>query len=862
MANSGLGHHSPSSSMLLNRNTASRPPSPSNGPFPLSQSHSHSHKHTASAVSDHSSSSSSAAGAATGATGVTMYDSNDNSNYVGRFTEKNESYFPTVDVSNDGNPLLGGLNSSTKRSRFGHSSSSSSGFNNARRWRWWNYTAAILMAFAIVEALIMLLGSSALYSLPDQIQIDSRDFRKVTYQGLALDSPSTLKKPVQVYHVTKEFGPASMGGLGMVVTALASAQQRARTQKVNIVMPYYSMLNQVPGVNIRRIVSLTFNVKDKHQKTIPLIFNVYSFKYVVQTKASDMEGNNRPIYPITAWLIGPGDVYPFDLAFKSKNTQEIYYSPKGLPGEWKDLYFAKAAATFIQYQNKNDDVSLFASAAVRVIDVVHVHGATNALVLHYLQQSIDKGSMGEEPPALIYTLHDYLDELQYSNEIVNVQKFMDKSVHSDDDEEDMYLQMEGISPYCHGHRMFTSAMGIDLADAVTFVSKTLAKDIVEGRLDFYLKELVLGSILNQAEKNLFIGITNGVDFGSLNPWTMPELRKNNLAFPSNDLMEETSSGSGTMGNSTEGDEEEQEEEADKAPMGMGSPNLSIRAAKEAAKEFLYKNGKLAEEDLTKPLVLFIGRFQYNKGLAYFERAAKSVQERGGKFVIMGQPNNFPAKSVTNLERFYPKTVKVIADERTQQEWGIYWRTACDFLLVPSLTESFGLVAAEGLLFGATVISSGVGGLSEFLIDRPNPRDSKQQAALAAAVLEEKLLPPSSSSGASSSTSPSSSSSSISNALLMMSPEQAMSNEQREEAFNSYMFDVFAPDAEEQLATSIQEAIANWRKLRMQPEKDEAFLNRLVNSALSMGWDRPGGPVDQYHALYEIALGNIGFSSAS
>ncbi|KAF9383364.1 hypothetical protein CPB97_006532 [Podila verticillata] len=812
MATPGLGH-SPSASLLLNRNTASRPGSPSSGPSPLAMSSQSmkTHHHSSSAGSDHSNSSSSSSA---------TYDHNDNSNFVGRYTEKDDSYFPTVDVTN-GTGSLG--NYSSKRSRFGLYS----GPNGIRRWRWWNYTAAVLMVFALVQALILLIGSTALYSLPDQIQIDSRDFRKVTYQGLAIDTPSTLKKPIQVYHVTKEFGPASMGGLGMVLTALASAQQRARTQKVNIVMPYYSMLNDVPGISIRKVVPLTFNIKDKHQKTQPILFQVYQFKFAVQTKPSDTETNTRPINPIAVWMIGPGDVYPFDLAFKAKNTQEIYSSPKGLPQEWKDLYFAKAAATFIQYQNKNDDVSLFAAAAVRNIDVVHAHGATNALVLHYLQQSIDRGAMGEEPPALIYTLHDYLDELQYSNEIANVQKFMDKNIHSDDEEEDMYLQMEGISPYCHGHRMFTSALGIDLADAVTFVSKTLAKDIVEGRLDFYLKELVLGSILNQAEKNLFIGITNGVDFGNLNPWTMPDLRKHNLAFPSE--------ADETITNATDDEEE-------KAPVGMGSPNQSIRAAKEAAKEFLYKNGKLTEEDLTKPLVLFIGRFQYNKGLAYFDRASKAIQERGGKFIIMGQPNNYPVKSVTNLERFYPKTVKVIADEKTQKEWGIYWRIAADFLLVPSRTESFGLVAAEGLLFGATVISSGVGGLSEFLIDRPNPKDMKQQDALAEAVRDQSLLPSSS--------------------TPVSSPEQPMSETQRQERFNSYLFDVEATNSEEQLASSIEEAIRHWRNLQRQSDKDEEFLNRLVNSALSMGWDRPGGPVDQYHALYEIALGKNGFDSSS
>lgn len=157
MATPGLGHHSPSASLLLNRNTASRPGSPSSGPSPLTMSSQSkkTHHHSSSAGSDHSNSSSSSSA---------TFDHNDNSNFVGRYTEKDDSYFPTVDVTN-GTGSLG--NYSSKRSRFGLYS----GPNGIRRWRWWNYTAAVLMIFALVQALILLIGSTALYSLPDQIQI-------------------------------------------------------------------------------------------------------------------------------------------------------------------------------------------------------------------------------------------------------------------------------------------------------------------------------------------------------------------------------------------------------------------------------------------------------------------------------------------------------------------------------------------------------------------------------------------------------------------------------------------------------------------------------------------------------------------
>ncbi|KAG0373883.1 hypothetical protein BGX24_011119 [Mortierella sp. AD032] len=714
---------------------------------------------------------------------------------------ESSSYFPPMsDYSVGGNG--GGY---SKRPRFGAGLYPPAGI---KRWRWWNYLAALILIFAVVEAFVLLIGSSLLYTMPDQIQIDSRDFRKVEYQGLALDPTAAYKKQIQVYHVTKEFGPASMGGLGMVVTALAAAQQKSRTQKVNIVMPYYSMLDKIPGIGIKSGPSLPLEIKDNHGRTQSIIFTIHKFKSSVPQKPSDFDQDKRSITPVTVWLIGPGDTYPFDRAFQTKNAQDIYSSPSGLPGEWKDLYFAKAAAAFIQHQNKNDDISLFATAVTRMIDVVHAHGATNALVLHYLQQSIDKGAMGEEPPALIYTLHDYLDELQYSNEIVSVQKFMERRVHSEDDEEDMFLQMDGISPYCHGHRLFTSAMGIDLADAVTFVSKSMAKDIVEGRLDFYLKELVLGSVLNQAEKNMFIGITNGVDFGKLNPWTMPALREHDLSFPTNKFVGQEEQEALALENFAAAAAAEDDQAV--APSAVLSSHSTIRSAKEAAKHFLYTKGFLTEQDLTRPLVLFVGRFQYNKGLEFFTTASTAVKENGGRFVIMGQPNNYPLRSVTNLERLFKGTVTVIGDTKTQDDWGVYWRAAADFLLVPSLTESFGLVAAEGLLFGSTVISSG------------------EQDELAK---ERQFMP----------------------------PDQHSTEVPREERYNSYLFDPFANDAHIQLTAAINDAVAEWKRFQRKPEEHEMFLIRLVNSAKAMGWDRAGGPVDQYRALYEITLNAIGFN---
>jgi hypothetical protein len=61
-----------------------------------------------------------------------------------------------------------------KRSRFGAGLYPPTSV--AKRWRWWNYLAALILVFAAVEAFVLLIGSSLLYTMPDQIQIGKPSF--------------------------------------------------------------------------------------------------------------------------------------------------------------------------------------------------------------------------------------------------------------------------------------------------------------------------------------------------------------------------------------------------------------------------------------------------------------------------------------------------------------------------------------------------------------------------------------------------------------------------------------------------------------------------------------------------------------
>ncbi|OZJ01804.1 hypothetical protein BZG36_05411, partial [Bifiguratus adelaidae] len=585
---------------------------------------------------------------------------------------------------------------------------------------------ATVTVLLFAELIWIIVGSLILYTTPAPILVPLELFPKVPYKHLPPPSMYTLQEGTSIFHVAKEFGPAAMGGLGMVLTALAVTQQKSNQMNVSVIMPYYTYLKSVVGEErMEKIADLSMNVRSWRGHDQTLNFSVWRFQYYVGlntaelAKLQDMYKQGHriqgaisfdlpPEQIIPVYLIGPGDRSPFERAFRANDILQIYSSPSGLPQEWKDLFFCKATALFIDYlvTQRGSSASPM-TPSLPTVDVVHLHGATNAYVAQYLYDFATTSIPSHQPPSIVYTMHDYLDELQYSNTVDNVLKFMSNDANE---------QSAQVQRYIHGHRMYMSALALDLADMVTFVSRTMAEQMVTGELDFYLKEFIMPSLLRRAQRGEFVGVTNGVDFAKLNPFSNQMMRDQGCAFPDYALR----SVEGTVG---VGDIV--------ATAGSHSDTLPLKpfllsndyrdyitTAKESAKRYLIQHHMLVERDLARPVVLFVGRFQYNKGLEFFKSTLETFREHDAKLVAIGQKNNYPFEWIQQLEREYSDHFKLVATQKEQQKWSVFYRAAADFTFVPSLTESFGLVAAEGLLFGAGVISSGVGGLREFLVDRP------------------------------------------------------------------------------------------------------------------------------------------------
>ncbi|KAI8057820.1 hypothetical protein BDF22DRAFT_772392 [Syncephalis plumigaleata] len=583
-------------------------------------------------------------------------------------------------------------------------------------------------------------------------------FPPVPYKHLNMSSTATIAQGTRVFHVAKEFGPSSMGGLGAVLTALAKQQQRDGNVDLPIaasITPYANLSVSVyPGkgyggdwqVNQARFAAASQNPHAQSEREMQEIkFSVYTMPYWI---------DNTNTSAITVYLVGPAI---------------------DLPQEWRDLYFQKATARLIEHIHQESISSTPAlnpspaSSASMVestngIGVVHIHGATIAFLTHFLAQRITAGAFDVGGrPGIVYTLHDYSDEVLYLNEAGNVDKFLDFPS----------TERRQLNQYRYGNEVFMSPLGINHADMVTFVSRSLTADLVEGRLKFHMKEIAMDAILTKARDSR----------SSASPM--------HLTFP---------------------------RRYPEWPWSSAPDGALIADKKQAAKEYLYRNKLLTIEDLNRPIILFIGRFQYNKGLEFFHEATEYL--------------------VVELRDQYPNNVLLIDEEMEQKRWGIYLRTAADFAFVPSRTESFGLVAAEGLLFGAAVISTGVGGLREFLVDRPVLSSSKPSPYIkntSANLIQQQTTDD--------------------KPTTDVDIIKVKQNTDAEfySSYNAYLFEPDSTRTSNSLRRALNDAIEDFHRLRRDSAIYEAFLEGLVSSSVALGWDQKGGPVNTYSRVYAKAM---------
>ena len=124
------------------------------------------------------------------------------------------------------------------------------------------------------------------------------------------------------------------------------------------------------------------------------------------------------------------------------------------------------------------------------------------------------------------------------------------------------------------------------------------------------------------------------------------------------------------------------------------------------------------EDL--PLVLFAGRIQPLKGPDVAIRALAAMSERSARLLVVGGASGQEGRAEYERMRLLAEDLGLcdrirFVDPQPHHTLSTYYRAA-DVVVVPSRSESFGLVALEAAACGTPVVASAVGGLVSLVDD--------------------------------------------------------------------------------------------------------------------------------------------------
>ena len=414
--------------------------------------------------------------------------------------------------------------------------------------------------------------------------------------------------PMNVFFIASEASPlAKTGGLADVIGALPQALH-AYKHKLTVIMPYYRQIIDATDVNITPI-----------KKSISIW--------------ADGINRNCPIHQLH--LAG----VTFLLV-----EQDDLYNRKGLYGTTDSEY----EDNFLRFVLFNRVALELAAQSSENVDILHCHDWQTGLIPLLLRSQYGHfPKLGQTKT--VFTIHNLAYQGIFPAEWMRRMGIPTQHFHHDGFE--FYGQINCMKA------------GIMMADAITTVSETYAKEILTPEYGCHLD----GFLIRHQSK--LSGIVNGID---INVWD-----------PANDPL---------------------------IPHTFSTKNI---AGKKKCKLALQAFCGFPLSEST-PLLTLISRLAEQKGIGLLLPNIEAWMNRGMQLVILGSGDPDIEKSLKKFATKYPDNLFFMSDFNEPLAHKIY--AGGDIFLMPSLFEPCGLGQLIAMRYGNVPVVRSTGGLCDTVTD--------------------------------------------------------------------------------------------------------------------------------------------------
>jgi starch synthase len=122
-----------------------------------------------------------------------------------------------------------------------------------------------------------------------------------------------------------------------------------------------------------------------------------------------------------------------------------------------------------------------------------------------------------------------------------------------------------------------------------------------------------------------------------------------------------------------------------------------------------------------PLIISIGRFDYQKGIDLAVDALAQVSDQPWQAILLGSGNPSIEATARSMEQQYPTRIRAAIRFDLALSKRMY--AGGDMLLIPSRYEPCGLTQMFAMRYGCIPVARATGGLRDTIFDTPDPKTS-------------------------------------------------------------------------------------------------------------------------------------------